>query len=298
MGKHSHHKHEHVSSTGRISYALLLNTAFTIIEIVGGIITNSMAILSDALHDLGDTLALALAWYLEKKSKQGRSHEFSYGYKRFSLLGAVTTSLILLTGSVVIIINAIPRLIEPEATHSLGMIGFALIGILANGMAYYRLTGGDSMNERAVKLHLLEDVLGWVGVLVGGIIIYFTNWFIIDPILSLGIALYIMINTYKNLSKSVKVFLQAVPDGLDVNQIGLEISETEGICSFHDLHVWSMDGSRNILTVHLVIQDVLEHESHNIKRLVREKMDNLGIHHCTLEIEAESESCGMEGHED
>jgi len=304
MSNHAHPRRKggkrdhHVSSTGRISYALLLNTAFTIIEIIGGIFTNSMAILSDALHDLGDTLALGLSWYLEKKSLQGRTNDYSYGYKRFSLLGAVTTSLILLSGSVIIIVNAIPRLIAPEETHSLGMMGFALVGILANGLAYFRLTGGKTLNEKAVKLHLLEDVLGWVSVLIGSIVIYFTDWFIIDPILSIGIAAYILLNTFKNLSKAVKVFLQGVPEELNIDKVGENLSNVEGVLSFHDLHVWSMDGIKNVLTVHLVIADHLEHKRYDIKAEARSHMAELGIQHCTFEIELEREPCGMLGHAD
>jgi len=287
-----------ISSSKRLSFALFMNTSFTIIEIVGGLYTNSMAILSDALHDLGDTLALGLAWFLERKSQGGRTNRFSYGYKRFSLLGSATTSLILIVGSIVILYNAIPRLIHPEQTHASGMIGFAIVGVLANGMAYFRLSGGNSLNEKAVKLHLLEDILGWIAVLIGSVVIYFTDWFIIDPILSVGIALYIMRNTFSNFKATINVFLQAVPPDMNMDEVESSLLNVEGIESVHDLHVWSIDGSKNVLTVHLVIPDERDSDRHEIKVRAREAMDGMGIGHCTIEVELKSEPCGMPGHED
>jgi len=287
-----------MSSSKRLSFALLMNTSFTIIEIVGGLYTNSMAILSDALHDLGDTLALGLAWFLERKSQGGRTNRFSYGYKRFSLLGSATTSLILIVGSIIILYNSIPRLIHTEETHATGMIGFAVVGVLANGLAYFRLSGGNSLNEKAVKLHLLEDILGWIAVLVGSVVIYFTEWYIIDPILSIGIALYIMRNTFSNFKATINVFLQAVPPDIKINEVEASLLKVEGIVSVHDLHVWSIDGSKNILTVHLVIPDDRDADMHEIKVQAREVMDEMGIGHCTMEVELKSEPCGMPGHKD
>lgn len=292
--------HEHVEKRNgkRIAVAFLLNTAFTILEIAGGLLTNSVAILSDALHDLGDTLALALAWYLERKSVRGRSASYSYGYKRFSLLGAVSTSLILLTGSAIIIINAIPRLLHPEATHATGMIWFSVLGIAANGIAFYQLTGGSTLNERAVKLHLLEDVLGWVGVLVGAIIIKFTGWYVIDPILSLAIAAYISYNTLGNFMKAIKVFLQAVPDTIDVETVSRSLLAVPGVQGIHDLHVWSIDGNQNVLTVHMNVPETFRNDVLRIKKEVRDIMRDTGIEHCTLELEIGDEPCTMAGHED
>lgn len=294
----STHQHGEKRNGNRIAVAFLLNTAFTILEIAGGLLTNSVAILSDALHDLGDTLALALAWYLERKSARGRTAKYSYGYKRFSLLGAVSTSLILLTGSAIIIINAIPRLLNPEATHTTGMIWFSVLGIAANGIAFYQLTGGSTLNERAVKLHLLEDVLGWVGVLIGAVIIKFTGWYVIDPILSLGIAAYISYNTLGNFTKAIKVFLQAVPDTIDVEMVSNSLLAVPGVKGIHDLHVWSIDGNQNVLTVHMNIPETYRNDVLRIKKEVRDIMRETGIEHCTLELEIGDEPCTMAGHED
>jgi cobalt-zinc-cadmium efflux system protein len=268
------------------------------LEIVGGIFTNSMAILSDALHDLGDSIALALSWYFEKISHKGRSKDYSYGYRRFSVLGAVTTSSILVVGSIVIIYNAIPRLINPEETHATGMVLFALVGILANGLAFVRLSGGESLNERAVKLHLLEDLMGWVAVLVGSIIIYFTHWYIIDPILSLMIAIYIFLRTIKNFKKAIQVFLQAVPDKILIEDIENALKALPNIESIHDVHVWSIDGEINVLTVHMVITKESTQDFFAIKEDARMIMEQMDVGHCTLELEWSGEPCPMMNHED
>ena len=188
MEKHSHHhEHEHHHATDSIKVAFWLNLFFTIIEIVGGFYTNSIAIISDALHDLGDSFALGLAWYFQKLSQRGRDRKFSYGYGRFSTLAAMINSGLLLAGSIYVISVAIPRLIHPQETYATGMIWLAVVGLLVNGIAAYRLSSGSSLNERAARLHLLEDVLGWAAVLVGAVIIKLTGWTILDPILSLGI---------------------------------------------------------------------------------------------------------------
>ena len=186
--EHHHHGHHHHGDVKNLGIAFILNVCFTIIEIVGGILTNSVAILSDALHDLGDSLSLGLAWYFQRLSEKGRDRNFSYGYKRFSVLGALITSVVLVIGSVIIIYSAVSRLQHPQISNGLGMLGLAVLGILVNGAAVVRLKGSSSVNSRAVMLHLMEDVLGWVAVLIGSLFIYFFDWQIIDPILSLMIA--------------------------------------------------------------------------------------------------------------
>lgn len=293
MGHHHHHHHHHGSEpeTGRIRVAFFLNLIFTIIEVIGGLLTNSLAILSDALHDLGDSLSLGLAWYFQKLSAKGRDKTFSYGYRRFSLLGAILNSLVLVIGSVFIIREAVPRILEPEPSHAAGMMGLAVLGIIVNGAAVLRLRGGSSKNEKVISLHLLEDVLGWAAVLIGGAVMYFTDWYIIDPILSVAIACYILFNVYRNLSESVRIILQAVPDNMRIGEIEAAISDIDGVRSVHDLHVWSMDGERNVLTVHVVIDDGTERTPFEIKQSINEAMADMNIGHCTIETEAEGEEC-------
>ena len=197
-----HHSHEQEKG-GNIKVAFFLNISFTIIEIIGGVLTNSVAILSDALHDLGDSLSLGLAWYFEKKSKKGRSKNFSFGYKRFSLLGALINAIVLIIGSIFILREAIPRIINPEPVDTKGMILLAILGIFVNGLAVLRLKKGTSLNEKVISLHLLGDVFGWIAVLIGAIAIYYFNSPIIDPILSFLIAGFILFNVYKNLNKVI-----------------------------------------------------------------------------------------------
>lgn len=280
------HSHKDVKNLG---IAFILNLLFTIAEIIGGFLTNSLAILSDAIHDLGDSFALGMAWFLQKKSKKGQTRKFTYGYRRFSLLGALINGLILTLGSVYIIVLAIPRLIEPEKTEARGMILMAVFGILVNGYAAYRTRKGSSQNERLVSLHLLEDVLGWTAVLIGGIIIYFTSWYLIDPLLSIAIALYILIRVVKNLKLSLEVILQAKPRDISISAIENELKNTNGVLSYHDIHLWSLDGEHGILTLHLVVEQ--EVDQFRIKKEVKEKLKVLGIEHTTLEVELAGEDC-------
>ena len=194
--EHHHHGHHHHHDTENISTAFFLNLAFTIIEIIGGLMTNSVSIMSDALHDLGDSLSLGLAWYFQKVAKKGRDKTFSYGYKRFSVLGAMINAIVLVIGSVFILQESIPRLWQPETPNAQGMFWLAILGILVNGAAVLKLKKGTSLNEKVISLHLLEDVLGWAAVLIGSVLMYFFDLPIIDPLLSIGIAFFILTNVF------------------------------------------------------------------------------------------------------
>lgn len=288
-----HHHHHHTGSTN-IKVAFFLNLIFTIIELIGGILTNSVAVLSDALHDLGDSISLGLSWYLQRVSEKGRTTRYSYGYRRFSLLGAIINGMILFTGSIFIITEAIPRIQNPEPSHATGMMLLAVIGILFNGAAVWRLRTGSSQNEKVVSLHLLEDVLGWVAILIGGAVIHFTNWYIIDPILSLLIAAYILYNAISRLKESMGIILQAVPKGIELQAISERIQAVEGVVDIHDLHVWSMDGERNVLTVHTVLDDSTRRSHSEIKQEISTAMAEMDIGHCTIETELPGEDCGLQ----
>lgn len=275
--------HNHNNSVKNIKAAFFLNVAFTIIEIIGGFYTNSVAVLSDAVHDLGDSLSLGLAWYFQKLSQKGRDDKFSYGYKRFSLLGALINGVVLIVGTSVILFEAIPRLINPEQADAKGMMYLAILGILVNGVAAFKLFKGKTLNERVVYLHLLEDVLGWVAVLVGAIIMQFVDAPIIDPILSVLISLYMLKNVIKNLIKTVKVLLQSVPVDVDMSEVKSYLDDSNLVKSFHDLHVWSMDGTYNIMTVHIVLSDSISKEI-NPKNVIKRDLVKMGIDHPTIEI--------------
>lgn len=293
MSHHHHHHHHH--GTENIATAFFLNLLFTTIELIGGIMTNSLAILSDALHDLGDSLSLGLAWYFQKLSGKSRDKRFTYGYRRFSILGALINSIILVVGSIFIIKEAIPRIIDPQVTNSRGMMILAVLGVIVNGAAVWKLKKGTSHNERVVSLHLLEDVLGWVAVLVGSIIIYFTGWYQIDPILSVLIGLFILFNVYRNIKSTLNIILQGIPDNVELKAIEGELKKFPGILAFHDLHVWSLDGEKNMMTIHVVMEDDTSHEAtERMKQDLKHTLSHQNINHCTIEVEYGEDTCGQD----
>lgn len=288
------HHHHHAGSN--IKVAFFLNLSFTILELIGGFWINSVAVLSDAMHDLGDSLSLGLAWYFENVSKRQRDANFTFGYKRFSLLGAVINSVILLVGSIIILTEAIPRIWNPEPVNAAGMIGFAILGIVVNGAAVLRLKSGESINERVVRLHLLEDVLGWVAVLVGGIILYFFDWPVIDPLLSLGITVFVLYNVVRNLRQSIKILLQGTPAHINTEEVKAKLEALPEVTSVHDLHIWTMDGTYNIMSMHAVIHDTVSPaQTGTLKQVIRKTMADMGISHVTIELEQPGEICSFEG---
>lgn len=288
---HTHHHHDH-GQVGNIRVAFFLNLSFAIIEAVGGVLTNSMAILSDALHDLGDSLSLGFAWYFQKKSQKGRDARYSYGYKRFSLMGAIINSMVLLAGSVIILREAIPRILNPQDIHAGGMILLAVLGICVNGAAVLRLKKGSSVNEKVVSLHLLEDVLGWVAVLLGGIVMYFVDLPIIDPIMSVLISIFVLYNVIRNIRQIISILFQSVPDSAHEEKIEAYLEDKKGIQSFHDLHIWSMDGEYHVLTVHLVLEKgIIGEKADELKQEIRKELSSMNISHATLEMEYSCDGC-------
>lgn len=293
---HAHHGHNHADphgdGTSNIRVAFFLNLFFCVIELIGGVMTNSIAILSDALHDLGDSFSLALAWYFQKLSKRKPDQKYSYGYRRFSLLGALINSLVLLLGSLFIVVEAVKRIASPQEAHAEGMFWLAILGILINGMALLRLRKGDSLNERAVALHFVEDVLGWVAVLIASIVMMFVDLPILDPILSLAIACFILFNIYRNLRDTFRVMLQGTPATVETTQVEEEILKIEGVQSVHDLHLWSVDGAYHVLTLHVVMdRDLGRQEVIALKERVRALLTELNLRHVTIELEFPEERC-------
>jgi cobalt-zinc-cadmium efflux system protein len=294
---HSHHDHDghHHHNTGNIKVAFWLNFIFCLFEFAGGLFTNSIAILSDALHDLGDSFSLGLAWYFQKLSQRKRDRLFSYGYKRFSLLGALINSLILLVGSVFIISEAIPRILHPSPSNAKGMIIFALVGIAVNGAAVLRLKKGTSINERVISLHFIEDVLGWVAVLVAAVVMLFVNVPVLDPILSLLITGYILYNVFKSLKSSLTILLQAVPMEINEEELKNKLLSIPTIQGIHDVHLWSLDGNYNVLSLHVVIEDNYSLEkTEDLKSEVRQMLTTLHVHHITIETEPASNVCSLQ----
>ena len=292
---HGHHHHDHTNSESSIRSAFFLNVFFTIIEFAGGLFSNSIAIMADALHDLGDSLSLGLAWYFEKFSKKERDQKFTYGYKRFSLLAALVNSVILVIGSFVILWETIPRLMEPEDVNTVAMMVLAVLGIFFNGLAILKLRGGVSLNQKTVFYHLLEDVLGWVAVLAGSIIMHFTGWSYLDPVLSIGITLYILYNVIKNLLQGFRLFLQGTPKEIHLDELLEQITDLSEVIDVHDVHLWSLDGDYHVLTLHIITKGHLsEKMSIDLKKKVRSLARKNGIRHTTLEFEIENEDCMFE----
>lgn len=291
MSNHNHH-HDHSASYDNIKIAFILNFIFTIIEIIGGLWTNSVAILSDAVHDLGDSISLGLSWYLEKYSKKDPDQHFSFGYSRFSLLSAFINSVILIIGSIFVLSRAVPRLMNPEPINAKGVLIFAVFGITVNGIAAYRLSKGSSVNEEVISFHFLEDVLGWVSIFVVGVIYLFKEIPILDPILSILITAYILYNIFKNFKQISKIFLQAVPGDLSIKEIEKIITEKTPAITVHHTHLWSLEGKNNLLSTHIVVEDELGNEEINlIKQKIRDLLYEHDINHVTIEVDFRSEVC-------
>lgn len=291
MHNHTHHNHD----VKNIRIAFFLNLFFTVIEIVGGILTNSVAILSDVVHDLGDSFSLGLSWYFQKIAKRPRTKNYTYGYKRFSLMGAVINSLILTVGSVLILMNAIPRLFNPQQPDVKGMLLVAVLGVVVNGVAMLKLRKGHSLNEKVVLLHLFEDVLGWLAVLLGAGVMYFVDVPFIDPLLSIAISVFILFNVYRNIRQSLRIILQGSPDLINIDEIEKTVTMLENVRNVHDLHVWSVDGEYNVLTIHVVLSVPLSMaELHNLKADIRKILFSLNIQHSTIEFETFDEECELE----
>lgn len=270
-----------------ILIAFILNLAFSIFEFIGGALTGSVAIISDAIHDMGDALSIGVSCVLERKSKREPDGVYTYGYARYSVVGGLITTVVLAIGSALVIYNAIIRIFNPTPINYDGMIIFAIVGVVVNFVAAYFTKEGDSINQKAVNLHMLEDVLGWVVVLVGAIIMRFTDISVIDPIMSICVALFIFINAINNLKQVGDLFLEKIPADVNVDDIKKHVLEIDGVEDVHHIHIWSMDGYNNYATMHIVT----EKEACVIKKEIREMLKELHIGHVTLELENCSEVC-------
>lgn len=270
-----------------ILIAFLLNLSFSIFEFGGGIITGSVAIFSDAIHDLGDAISIGVSLFLEKKSKKQPDKKYSYGYQRYSCIGSLFTTLVLIVGSCLVIYGAITRIINPTLINYDKMIIFAVIGVIVNSLATFFTHKGESVNQKAVSLHMLEDVLGWLIVLIGAVIMKFTDISLIDPIMSISVALFILFMAVKNLLVTLELFLEKTPKGINIDEIKEHVLEIEGVINVHHIHVWTLDGLNNYCTLHLVTN----YDQHQIKERVKEELKEHNISHTTIEIESENEQC-------
>ncbi len=281
-------------ATRALRSAFLLNLVFALVEVVGGLWTNSLAILSDALHDLGDSLTIGMSWFLEVRSWRSHDRRYSYGYRRFSLLGALLNAFVLILGSVFVVSEAIPRLFSPVRPRAEAMVGLAVLGLVVNAAAVWKLRSGKGLSARMVAWHLLEDVLGWAAVLAVSVALVFREVPILDPLLSLLITGYVLVNVVRGLRRTLRVFLQGVPSGVDVEGIEAQLRAIEGVCSTHHTHVWSLDGERHVLTSHLVVgRQATRDDLLRIKAQVNQLAASFPLEHTTIELEFEDEDCWL-----
>jgi cobalt-zinc-cadmium efflux system protein len=278
----------------RVRFAAFVNFAFTIIEIVGGLWTNSLAILSDALHDFGDSIALLVSWLFERGAKRAPDARYTFGYQRLSLFSALFSAFVLVGGSIVIIFQAIPRFFNPESVNAFGMVGIAVIGITFNGLGFFLLKRGESLNEKVLSWHLLEDVLGWIGILVGGIIIYFWKFYLIDPIMTVALTVFILYNVAKNLKEAISILLQGVPKHINLEAVKQDIKAVKGVLEMHDIHIWSLEGETDVFSAHVVVdEETLEKRPQLTKQTIKETLEKHHIEHSTIELEGKDQCTGM-----
>ncbi len=291
-GSGPHHHHHHRTPDGSVrnlGLAFWLNLIFAIIELAGGWFTQSLAIMSDALHDFGDAISLGLGYFLQRKSATGPSENFSYGLRRLSLLSAFISGTVISVGAVFIAVEAVRSFNSPREPHGLGMMVLAVFGIAVNGFAAWRLSQGQTQNEKVMKWHMIEDVLGWVAVLIGSVFIYLYHWNWLDPFLALGISLFVLYNVVKAMTETINLFLQANPNPDALRDFRTQVEALPEIFETHDVHFWSLDGVRHILSLHAVVHDL--GTSEQVKAAIRTIALDLGDCHVTVEVESTEEHC-------
>jgi cobalt-zinc-cadmium efflux system protein len=277
----------------RVRLAAFLNLAFTVLEIFGGFWTNSLAILSDALHDFGDSVALLVSWLFERGAKKSPDVNRTFGYQRLSLFSAIISASILVGGSILIMFQAIPRLINPETVNSTGMLGIAIIGIVFNGLGFISLKKGESLNEKVLSWHLLEDVLGWAAILVGAVIIYFGKVYILDPILTIGLTVFIIYNVTKSLREAINILMQGVPKHINLQKVKKDLQNIQGVLGIHDIHIWSLEGETDVFTAHVVLDNQTLRNPEPTKHIIKETLLKHHIEHSTIELESKYHCTGM-----
>lgn len=278
-------------SEKNIKVAFILNLCFSLVELIGGFLTNSISISSDSIHEFGDCISIFISWLLEKKSEQKPNKFYTYGYQKFSVLGGLINSCILVCGASIIFINAINKIFHPEPINYNGVLFLAILGLFFNGLGAYKTFKGEKINEKSVSLHLFEDVLSWFVVLVTSIFMKIFDMPILDPILSIFITCFILFNACKNIGRVFNIFLDKVPKDIDPDQIKIILLENTNIKDVHHVHLWT-DGVNNFATVHIIILDNADQNKIiNIKRDAHKKLLTLNINHATLEFEFQSEHC-------
>lgn len=284
------HGHDHNHALKNITRALVLNFIFVIIELVGAHFSGSTAIYADALHDTGDSLTLVVAWLLQRASLKKKNRDFTYGYSRLSLASSLIVGGILVLGSFIILWQSVRNFSTPHILRPEIMLPLSILGVIFNGWAYFSLKHGHSHNEKAVSLHMLEDLLGWVAVGIVSLSLFFVNWTWLDPLLAVGIALFTLYNAIRNIAASTRVFLQANPKDFDLESYFEKVKSLPGVVATHDIHVWSLDGHQHVISYHLQCDPQFSFDQiTNIKDKCRSLLKGYGHFHCTIETETNAQ---------
>ncbi|CJD00248.1 cation efflux system protein [Streptococcus pneumoniae] len=268
--------------------AFFLNLSYAIVEFIAGGIFGSSAVLADSVHDLGDAIAIGISAFLESISNREEDNQYTLGYKRFSLLGALVTAVILVTGSVLVILENVTKILHPQSVNDEGILWLGIIAIIINVLASLVIRKGQTKNESILSLHFLEDTLGWVAVILMAIVLRFTDWYILDPLLSLAISFFILSKALPRFWRTLKIFLDAVPEGVDIQKIKTDLAELDHVASINQLNLWTMDGLEKNAIVHVCLKEMEHMET--CKESIRIFLKDCGFQNITIEVDANLES--------
>ena len=268
--------------------AFFLNLSYAIVEFIAGGIFGSSAVLADSVHDLGDAIAIGISALLETISNREEDRHYTLGYKRFSLLGALVTAVILITGSILVILENIAKIFHPQSVNDEGIFWLGIIAITINVLASLVIRKGQTKNESILSLHFLEDTLGWVAVILMAIVLRFTDWYILDPLLSLALSFFILSKALPRFWSTLKIFLDAVPEGVDIQKIKTDLAELNHVASINQLNLWTMDGLEKNAIVHVCLKEMEHMET--CKESIRIFLKDCGFQNITIEVDADLES--------
>lgn len=265
--------------------AFFLNLSYAIVEFIAGGIFGSSAVLADSIHDLGDAIAIGVSAFLETISNREEDSHYTLGYKRFSLLGALVTAVILMTGSVLVILENITKLFHPQPVNDEGILWLGIIAVSINVLASLVVRKGKTKNESILSLHFLEDTLGWVAVILMAIVLRFTDWYILDPLLSLVISFFILLKAIPRFWSTLKIFLDAVPEGVDIQRVKSDLEQLDHVASINQLNLWTMDGLEKNAIVHVCLKEIEKMEV--CKESIRTLLKDCGFQNITIEVDAD-----------
>ncbi|WP_247917126.1 cation diffusion facilitator family transporter [Streptococcus oralis] len=277
-----------MSSKTSIWLAFFLNLSYAIVEFIAGGIFGSSAVLADSVHDLGDAIAIGISALLETISNREEDRQYTLGYKRFSLLGAMLTAVILMIGSVLVILENITKIVHPQPINEEGILWLGIIAVAINVLASIVVRKGKTKNESILSLHFLEDTLGWLAVILMAIILKFTDWYILDPLLSLVISIFILTKAIPRFWSALKIFLDAVPEGVDIKKVKNDLEQLDNVASVNQLNLWTMDGLEKNAIIHVCLKRIEDMEAS--KTAIRHYLKDIGFHNITIEVDSDQAS--------